>query len=163
MNFQPPDPPEEDEGERFERELSELQRAAENLVAIDAGKSDAHEGDAVVFFNSAARPSLIVWMFEDRQRQADEYDKAWRHDLVDKNNVQVLADEMVRLSAENTGLREQNAKLRQIISECATACGAAVSVECSIEFMQLLPGEITLMKTLCDNRGKRLAVMEQRP
>jgi hypothetical protein len=34
--------------------------------------------------------------------------------------------------------------LRNIISECATACGAAVSVECSLEFMALLPKEIAL-------------------
>lgn len=83
MNFQPPDPPEEDEGERWER----------HLLSVEA----------------------------------------------------------------------ENAKLRQIISECATACGAAVSVECSIEFMALLPGEIALLKKLCDGRGKRLAEMEQRP
>lgn len=34
--------------------------------------------------------------------------------------------------------------LRNIISECATACGAAVSVECSLAFMALLPKEIAL-------------------
>lgn len=72
-------------------------------------------------------------------------------------------DEGDRWERHLLAVEAENAKLRQIISECATACGAAVSVECSIEFMQLLPGEITLMKTLCDNRGKRLAVMEQRP
>ncbi|MGY8831288.1 MAG: hypothetical protein ACKVIS_17435 [Pseudomonadales bacterium] len=36
------------------------------------------------------------------------------------------------------------AALRKIISECATACGAAVSVECSLEFMAMLPKEIAL-------------------
>lgn len=43
--------------------------------------------------------------------------------------------EIARLKAENKALR-------QIISDCATSCGAAVSVECSLEFMGHLPVEI---------------------
>lgn len=39
-------------------------------------------------------------------------------------------------------LAAENEALRKIISESATACGAAVSVECSIEFMSMLPAEI---------------------
>lgn len=39
-------------------------------------------------------------------------------------------------------LKAENEALRKIISESATACGAAVSVECSIEFMSMLPAEI---------------------
>lgn len=149
MNLQPPDPPEEDEGERFEHELYVLRRAAENLADIDAGKSQQPVADAVAEFHAAAYPRLIVWLFEDRQRQEDEYDKAWRRDLCDKNNVQVLAAEV--------------AKLRQIISECATACGAAVSVECTTEFMQLLPGEIRLLKEKTEKLNRLLAHLEQLP
>lgn len=47
MNLQPPDPPEEDEGERFEHDLLELHRAAVNLAAIDAGEGRGSESDAV--------------------------------------------------------------------------------------------------------------------
>ncbi|PIA74284.1 hypothetical protein CDR19_04260 [Ectopseudomonas toyotomiensis] len=32
--------------------------------------------------------------------------------------------------------------LRMVISDCATACGAAVSPDCTLTFMQQLPGEI---------------------
>lgn len=39
-------------------------------------------------------------------------------------------------------LQAEAEALRRIISECATACGAGVSSECSIEFMRQLPGEI---------------------
>ncbi|MCH5508839.1 hypothetical protein [Pseudomonas syringae] len=39
-------------------------------------------------------------------------------------------------------LRAENEALREIISESATACGAAVSVDCSLEFMAMLPAEI---------------------
>lgn len=38
--------------------------------------------------------------------------------------------------------RAEAEALRKIISDSATACGAAVSVECSLEFMAMLPGEI---------------------
>lgn len=42
----------------------------------------------------------------ENERLNDEYDKAWRHDLNDKKNVQVLAAEVARLSAENEALRK---------------------------------------------------------
>ena len=41
-------------------------------------------------------------------RLNDEYDKAWRHDLNDKNNVQALAAEVARLSAECEALRNSS-------------------------------------------------------
>jgi hypothetical protein len=40
-------------------------------------------------------------------RLNEEYDKAWRHDLNDKNNVQVLAAEVARLNGENARLLDQ--------------------------------------------------------
>ena len=50
------------------------------------------------------------------------------------------------LAMENTIAEQAReiSSLRNIISECATACGAAVSVECSLEFMAMLPKEIAL-------------------
>ena len=42
----------------------------------------------------------------ENERLNDEYDKAWRHDLNGKKNVQVLAAEVARLSAENEALRK---------------------------------------------------------
>ncbi|HHW2622902.1 TPA: ead/Ea22-like family protein [Pseudomonas aeruginosa] len=47
-----------------------------------------------------------------------------------------LLDEIDRLKAENEALRK-------IISECATACGAGCAPECTLEFMSMLPGEIS--------------------
>jgi regulator of replication initiation timing len=41
----------------------------------------------------------------ENERLNDEYDKAWRHDLNDNKNVQVLAAEVACLSAENKALR----------------------------------------------------------
>lgn len=39
-------------------------------------------------------------------------------------------------------LKAENERLRKIISDSATSCGAAVSVECSLDFMGHLPVEI---------------------
>ncbi|MFU2841873.1 hypothetical protein ACM7N6_28840 [Pseudomonas aeruginosa] len=40
-------------------------------------------------------------------------------------------------------LKAENEALRKIISECATACGAGCAPECTLEFMSMLPGEIS--------------------
>lgn len=42
----------------------------------------------------------------------------------------------------NAELKAENERLRQIVSDSATSCGAAVSVECSLDFMAHLPVEI---------------------
>lgn len=39
-------------------------------------------------------------------------------------------------------LKAENEALRQIVSECATACGAGCSPECTLDFMSMLPDEI---------------------
>jgi hypothetical protein len=81
-----------------------------------------------------------------RRAQAEQYDQA----------LIKMAAERDRLSAEVAGLRtgyeayeRVNAELkaevgalRQIISDSATSCGAAVSVECTLDFMKHLPVEI---------------------
>ncbi|HDQ4479369.1 TPA: ead/Ea22-like family protein [Pseudomonas aeruginosa] len=50
--------------------------------------------------------------------------------------ILALLDEIDRLKAENEALRK-------IISECAKACGAGCAPECTLEFMSMLPGEIS--------------------
>lgn len=78
----------------------------------------------------------------------------------DKNSVETLMKACQRgvagkgpeIEAANNLLAEcygllgkldaENEALRKIINESATACGASVSVECSIEFMSMLPAEI---------------------
>lgn len=44
--------------------------------------------------------------------------------------------------AERDQLKAENEALRKVISQSAASCGAAVSVECTLEFMSILPAEI---------------------
>ncbi|MGU2053225.1 hypothetical protein ACSETX_25615 [Pseudomonas aeruginosa] len=56
---------------------------------------------------------------------------------------QELAPLARKLEAERDRLKAENEALRKIISECATACGAGCAPECTLEFMSMLPGEIS--------------------
>ncbi|WP_256581044.1 MULTISPECIES: hypothetical protein [unclassified Pseudomonas] len=60
----------------------------------------------------------------------DEYDKAWRHDLNDKKNVQVLAAELARLSAENEALRKDAGRYRWLRRAGNTKAIALVAEHC---------------------------------
>lgn len=51
-------------------------------------------------FIAAANPCVVLALIAEFERLNDEYDKAWRHDLNDKNNLQVLASEVVLLSKD---------------------------------------------------------------
>ncbi|MCD5994171.1 ead/Ea22-like family protein [Pseudomonas sp. CDFA 602] len=82
-------------------------------------------------FIAAANPAAVLSLIAENE-------SAHKHWQNESNNVQVLVAEVVRLKAENEALRK-------IISESATACGAAVSVDCSLEFMAMLPTEIGLV------------------
>ncbi|MFW4675712.1 hypothetical protein ACOAPW_14530 [Pseudomonas aeruginosa] len=54
-----------------------------------------------------------------------------------------LIKDGTRAAKERDRLRAENEALRKIISECATACGAGCAPECTLEFMSMLPGEIS--------------------
>ncbi len=52
-------------------------------------------------------------------------------------------DELLERCAKSlAALQRERDELRKIISECATACGAGVAPEASVEFMALLPSEV---------------------
>lgn len=78
-------------------------------------------------FDNAALRAMVDELREDAGICAGS---GLEYDLTDK-----AADAIQYLLGESE-------RLREIISECATACGAAVSPACSLEFMQQLPGEI---------------------
>lgn len=71
----------------------------------------------------------------DKKRLLDELDDSRAEVAGRKTGYEAYE----RVNAE---LRAECEALRKIISESATACGAAVSVDCSLEFMAMLPAEI---------------------
>ncbi|WP_225006415.1 hypothetical protein [Pseudomonas aeruginosa] len=54
-----------------------------------------------------------------------------------------LIKDGTRAAKERDRLMVENEALRKIISECAKACGAGCAPECTLEFMSMLPGEIS--------------------
>lgn len=53
-----------------------------------------------------------------------------------------LTNDLLKTEDERDQLKAENEALRKIISDSATSCGAAVSVECTLDFMKHLPVEI---------------------
>ncbi|KQQ60132.1 hypothetical protein ASF84_05335 [Pseudomonas sp. Leaf127] len=89
------------------------------------------EFGAAEAFYRAANPATILALLDE---------------LADLQDLKAYATLPLReRCAEKKQLKAENEKLRKIISDSATACGAAVSVECSLEFMAMLPGEIGLV------------------
>lgn len=75
----------------------------------------------------------------------------WHDPLADRlwQEVEALRAEVAGLMTGyeayervNAELKAEVGALRQIISDSATSCGAAVSVECTLDFMKHLPVEI---------------------
>ncbi|WP_218040109.1 ead/Ea22-like family protein, partial [Pseudomonas aeruginosa] len=93
-------------------------------------------GPTLEFTNGAAQQQIAMacwqsWMHEEELRNNAAFMAA-----ANPNTILDLLDEIDRLKAENVALRK-------IISECATACGAGCAPECTLEFMSMLPGEIS--------------------
>ncbi|AVK05245.1 hypothetical protein CSB93_4838 [Pseudomonas paraeruginosa] len=58
-------------------------------------------------------------------------------------NPQAILKLIAEVELLSARLKAENVALRKIISECATACGAGCAPECTLEFMSMLPGEIS--------------------
>ncbi|WP_313330054.1 hypothetical protein [Pseudomonas oryzihabitans] len=82
---------------------------------------------------------------EQTAREATVAMNLARDQMLDENER--FTDLLEKAEQERDQLKAKNAQLRQIVSECATACGAGVSPECSLAFMAGLPREIELAIT----------------
>ncbi|SNS16789.1 hypothetical protein [Pseudomonas segetis] len=75
------------------------------------------------------------------------------------SGVDALLDEVKRLQGEYDKQAQEIERLRSIISDCAKSCGAAVSVECSLDFMAHLPVEIAaVISSLREDRDSQQRV-----
>ncbi|MFT8234689.1 hypothetical protein ACLNBI_24480 [Pseudomonas guariconensis] len=57
-------------------------------------------------FIAAASPATVLALIAEIDRMEEEFDKAWRHDLNNANNVQALSAEVSRLQRESEALRK---------------------------------------------------------
>ena len=69
-------------------------------------------------------------------------DRLWQEVEALKAEVAGLRTGYEAYERVNAELKAEVEALRQIISDSATSCGAAVSVECTLDFMKHLPVEI---------------------
>ncbi|WLI49261.1 hypothetical protein [Pseudomonas sp. FP833] len=69
-------------------------------------------------------------------------DRLWQEVEALKAEVAGLRTGYEAYERVNAELKAEVGALRQIISDSATSCGAAVSVECTLDFMKHLPVEI---------------------
>ena len=145
----------------------------EMTLASESGPNQA-EIDAVTAFMGMATPAAVLALIAENERLATQVRLAGVsaemtvNDAVGRAATEylVVAQERDQLKAENAGLKtgyeayEQVVKelkaeveaLRQIVSDCAKSCGAAVSVECSLDFMAQLPVEIFSVISRLRNR-----------
>ncbi|HBO2532581.1 TPA: hypothetical protein L4I00_002466 [Pseudomonas aeruginosa] len=106
-------------------ELRRLAEACDVSRCADEGEERRRLHD----FYDCVEPELILSMLNEIAEN-DSVVAVWR------GRTQRTEEERDRLKAENEALRK-------IISECATACGAGCAPECTLEFMSMLPGEIS--------------------
>lgn len=90
---------------------------------------------ATGFSDVSLAPDVLLELIADYERVTNNRDM-WKGQCERQS-------EMLRLTHEADKLLKAECEgLRKIISDSAAACGAAVSVECSLEFMAMLPSEI---------------------
>lgn len=132
----------------------------ETVIGNEGFYSDLEQDKANAKFIAAANPQAILGLLE-RLEKAEQH---WANE--NSNNMALIAeverlrtrleiddrtpydgiacrDETIKgLDEKCDRLKAENEALREIISECATACGAGCHQECSLEFMAMLPDEI---------------------
>ncbi|HCL3184232.1 TPA: ead/Ea22-like family protein [Pseudomonas aeruginosa] len=110
----------------------------ENPAPTRLEMNEQRKGNAE--FIAAANPKAILGLIAEveRLRTRLEIDERTPYDGI------ACRDETIKgLDEKCDRLKAENEALRKIISECATACGAGCAPECTLEFMSMLPGEIS--------------------
>jgi len=133
------------------REIKSLALACDPAKCAD----EAEEGRRLAEFYSEMTPETILALLAEIERL--EVDNGSMRGSTkrmgeDASKAQKQARKAQR---EIDQLKAENEALRKIISESSAACGAAVSVECSLEFMAMLPAEIGSVLTALRKDAER--------
>ncbi len=121
-------------------DTDKLKELAERYIANPSGAGGEDSA-----FRAAANPQAILGLIAQIEGLERLINGRWRE----------IEEDRDRLKAENEALRK-------IISECATACGAGCAPECTLEFMSMLPGEISsvVSRRAAAEIGKSMGVGE---
>jgi len=127
-------------------DFMDVQPAKVLELIADNERLKAGFSEPVRLFLDAAEQACAAQRERDQLKAENDRLKADAKLFMDSDLVWQGAREA---EAEIIQLKAENEALRRIISESASACGAAVSGECSLGFMQNLPGEIaSVIRTL---------------
>lgn len=72
-----------------------------HLMETFDGSDICHEAEhpANLKFIAAANPAVVLALITENEKLAEDYDKAWRHDLNGKNNVEAMVGELAGAQA----------------------------------------------------------------
>lgn len=115
--------------------------AAQQQIAMACWQSWMHEEELRnnAEFIAANNPKTVLALLDEIDRLSDELSACTEH----PGGCGYWREAAKRRAEERDRLKAENEALREIISECATACGAGCAPECTLEFMSMLPGEIS--------------------
>ncbi|WP_210015051.1 hypothetical protein [Pseudomonas palmensis] len=142
---------------------SDLRASAERAIAKNPTGGDGNPFPAI-----AVRAVDVVALLAEverlatsrskKERELEQELEVWRHgpfcwscgDTGDVHDItgewrgecDCLAAQLINANRARDQLKAENEALRKVISQSAASCGAAVSVECTLEFMSILPAEI---------------------
>lgn len=113
---------------------NKLKELAEEVLRIERN-ADEPISSAWELFDSATTPQAILGLISRLDGLLEQHGR-------DSAELRSLCQARDDARKERDRLKAENEALRQIVSECATACGAGCSPECTLDFMSMLPDEI---------------------
>lgn len=96
-------------------------------------------------FFLACTPAVVLGLIADNEKLAEDYDKAWRHGLNDKNNVEAMVRELAGAQAMLEIAYSERDQLK-------------AEVEALRQYAERLDKAIAFVRSLCDAAGKQPSV-----
>ncbi len=113
------------------------------LDEIDGMKASGWRNHSVNYARAEKCPQTLETAQAAWDRDQELIEEQRRQIARDSKTINQLRQKLQSAEVDRDRLKAENEALRKIISECATACGAGCAPECTLEFMSMLPGEIS--------------------
>ncbi|HHO8100683.1 TPA: hypothetical protein ACRXTU_000241 [Pseudomonas aeruginosa] len=113
------------------------------LDEIDGMKASGWRNHSVNYARAEKCPQTLETAQAAWDRDQELIEEQRQQIARDSQTINQLRQKLQSAEVDRDRLKAENEALRKIISECATACGAGCAPECTLEFMSMLPGEIS--------------------